>query len=213
MNITRLRRVITVLSVLLLYSACTDPAADKPKAVTNEAAPTASVARQGEKYAITPDTSKIEFVGSKVTGSHHGSFAKFSGAIDFLGQPEQSKVTVSIDMDSASTDTEGVTKHLKTADFFDVAKYPQATFESTAIKPGGDKGATHTVTGNLQLHGVTKSITFPATIVVAPEAISVDSTFAINRKDFGINYAGAADNLIRDDVVLTLHVRGLKKSP
>jgi len=213
MNITTSGLATTVLSVSLFITACTDPAADKPKAVTNAAAPTASVARQGEKYAITPDTSKIEFVGSKVTGSHHGSFAKFSGAIDFLGQPEKSKVSITIDMDSESTDTEGVTKHLKTADFFDVAKYPQATFESTAIKPGGDKGATHTVTGNLQLHGVTKSITFPATIVVAPEAISVDSTFAINRKDFGINYAGAADNLIRDDVVLTLHVRGLKKSP
>ncbi len=212
MNTNRLSLALTVLTVSLLLSACTDPAADKPKAVTNEAAPTSSVASHGEKYAITPDTSKIEFVGAKVTGSHHGSFAKFSGVIDFVGQPEQSKVSVTIDMESASTDTEGVTKHLKTADFFDVAKYPQATFESTAIKPGGDKGATHTVTGNLQLHGVTKSITFPATIVVAPDAITVDSTFAINRKDFGINYAGAADNLIRDNVVLTLHVRGVKKS-
>src|SRR5215510_4898151 len=175
MNITTSGLATTVLSVSLFITACTDPAADKPKAVTNEAAPTASVARQGEKYAITPDTSKIEFVGSKVTGSHHGSFARFSGVIDFVGQPEKSKVSITIEMDSESTDTEGVTKHLKTADFFDVAKYPQATFASTAIKAGGDKGATHTVTGNLQLHGVTKSITFPATIVVTPDAISVDS--------------------------------------
>ena len=66
------------------------------------------------------------------------------------------------------------------------------------------------MTGNLQLHGVTKSITFPATIVVSPGLIAVDSTFAINRKDFSINYAGVADDLIRDDVVLTLHVRGVK---
>ncbi|HKE60597.1 MAG TPA: YceI family protein [Pyrinomonadaceae bacterium] len=212
MNIIHLRLTFTLLAASLFISACANPAADKPKAVTSEAAPTSSAAVQGEKFAITPDTSRIEFVGSKVTGSHHGSFARFSGMIDFLGQPEKSKVSVTIDMDSESTDTEGVTKHLKTADFFDVAKYPQATFESTAIKPGGDKGATHTVTGNLQLHGVTKSITFPATIVVAPDAITVDSTFAINRKDFGINYAGAADNLIRDEVVLTLHVRGVKKS-
>lgn len=74
----------------------------------------------------------------------------------------------------------------------------------------GEKGATHTVTGNLQLHGVTKSITFPATIVVSPGVMTVDSTFSVNRKDFGINYAGAADNLIRDEVVLTLHVRAVK---
>ena len=63
-----------------------------------------------------------------------------------------------------STDTPDLTKHLKTADFFDVAKYPEATFVSTAIKPGGEKGASHTVTDNLTLHGATKSITFPATI-------------------------------------------------
>jgi polyisoprenoid-binding protein YceI len=164
----------------------------------------------GEKYLITPDNSKIEFVGSKVTGSHHGAFAKFSGAIDYAGQPEKSQVTITIDTSSVTTDTPDLTKHLQTADFFDVAKYPQATFVSTEMKPGGDKGATHTVAGNLTLHGVTKSVTFPATIAVSPGVITVESTFAINRKDFGINYAGAADNLIRDEVLLTLHVRGVK---
>jgi polyisoprenoid-binding protein YceI len=60
------------------------------------------------------------------------------------------------------------------------------------------------------LHGVTKSVAFPTTIAVSPGAITVDSTFSINRKNFGINYAGASDNLIRDDVVLTLKVRGVK---
>jgi polyisoprenoid-binding protein YceI len=45
---------------------------------------------------------------------------------------------------------------------------------------------------------------------VSPDLITVDSTFAINRKDFGINYAGAADNLIRDEVVLTLEIRAKK---
>jgi polyisoprenoid-binding protein YceI len=205
--------ILTILFTLLLVCSCaTNPATDKPKAVTSEAAPatSSSPAAQGVKYLITPENSKIEFHASKVTGSHHGAFEKFSGAIDFNGQPEKSKVTITIDTTSITTDTPDLTKHLKTADFFDVAKYPTATFESTEIKPGGEKGATHTVTGNLTLHGVTKSITFPATIAVTPDAVTVESTFAINRKDFGINYAGAADNLIRDDVVLTLKVRGVK---
>jgi polyisoprenoid-binding protein YceI len=202
--------ILTVLSGLLLLCACANPAADKPKAVTSQAAPVSSPVIAGEKYLITPDNSKIEFVGSKVTGSHHGAFAKFSGAIDYAGQPEKSQVTITIDTSSVTTDTPDLTKHLQTADFFDVAKYPQATFVSTEMKPGGDKGATHTVAGNLTLHGVTKSVTFPATIAVSPGVITVESTFAINRKDFGINYAGAADNLIRDEVLLTLHVRGVK---
>jgi polyisoprenoid-binding protein YceI len=201
-----------VLSALLLVCSCANPAADKSKAVTSEAVAVASPAAVGvtQRYLVTPENSKMEFVGSKVTGSHNGSFEKFSGTIDYIGETEKSVVNITIDTESIKTDADGLTTHLKSPDFFDVAKYPKATFVSTEIKPGGDKGASHTVTGNLQLHGVTKSITFPATIAVEPGAVTVNSTFAINRKDFGINYAGGADNLIRDEVVITLKVRAVK---
>src|SRR5262245_5349609 len=141
----RLRISGLLLSVFLL-AACANPASDKTKAVTGAAAsstPPAAVA--GEKYTINPQNSKIEFVASKVTGSHHGSFEDFSGAIDHAGQPEQSRVNVTITMGSVKTDTDQLTQHLKTPDFFDVAKFPQATFVSTEIKPGGDKGASHTI--------------------------------------------------------------------
>ena len=210
----RISIVVTILSGLIFLSACSDPAADKSKAVTGEATTTASPvsAAQGTKYQITPQNSKIEFVGSKVTGSHNGSFQDFSGQIDYTGNVEQSRVNITIKTDSITTDTADLTKHLKTADFFDVAKYPEATFVSTAIKPGGEQGASHTVTGNLTLHGTTKSVTFPATIAVTPDVASVDAHFSINRKDFGINYAGAADNLIRDEVVLKLTIRANKAS-
>ena len=202
---------ITILSGLIFFTACNDPAADTSKARTGEAAQVASpAAAQGQKYLITPQNSKIEFIGSKVTGKHNGSFGEFSGHVDYTGNPETSHVNITIKTESITTDTPDLTKHLKTADFFDVAKYPEATFVSTAIKPGGENGASHTVTGNLTMHGVTKAITFPATISVTPDAATVESSFSINRKDFGINYAGAADNLIRDDVVLTLHVRATK---
>jgi polyisoprenoid-binding protein YceI len=207
---TRLRKTLTIVLPLLLTAACANPAEDQPKAVTNQAVPASSAPVAGEKYSITPANSKIEFVGSKVTGSHNGSFGKFSGSIDYLGQPEKSRVNIAIDSDSLVADDPKLTAHLKTADFFDVAKYPQATFVSTEIKPGGEKGATHTITGNLNLHGATKSISFPATIAVSSDAITVDSSFSINRKDFGINYAGASDNLIRDEVVLKLQVRAAK---
>ena len=205
------RIVFGFIFTLIFVAGCGNPAADKSKAVTGEAA-TASPQSvvQGQKYSIDPQNSKIEFVGSKVVGSEHGSFQKFDGTINYTGQPEKSRVDIKIDANSVKADEDGLTNHLKTADFFDVAKYPQATFTSTEIKPGGEKGATHTVTGNLQLHGVTKAITFPASIAVTPDAITVDSTFTINRKEFGINYAGAANNLIRDEVVLTLKIHASK---
>ena len=209
----RSRVAFVAIAALLLFSACNNPASDKPKAVVGEAtnASSAPVAA-AEKYVITPENSKVEFIGAKVTGHHNGSFKKFSGTIDYAaGQIEKSRVSITIDSSSLETDTPDLTKHLKTADFFDVAKYPNATFESTEIKPGGDKGASHTVKGNLTMHGVTKSISFPATIAVSPGQITVESSFAINRKDFGISYAGGPDNLIRDDVALSLHVKATKQ--
>ena len=209
----RLGAIVSLLSLLMLVVAC-NPAADVNKAVTGEAQKTASPQTAGgTKYAITPQNSKVEWVGSKVTGSHNGSFEKFTGEIHYANNdPTQSHVKITIDTTSIKADDPKLTEHLKTPDFFDVAKYPDATFESVTIKPGGEKGATHTVTGNLKMHGVTKAITFPATISGTGDVATVDATFAINRKDFGINYAGAADNLIRDDVVMKLTIRGNKAS-
>ena len=207
---SRRLQILLILTPVVLVAACSNPASDAPKAVTSDAAPAASQAVAGERYLITPENSDIEFIGAKVTGHHNGSFETFSGEINYAGQPEKSRVRITIDIDSITTDDAKLTAHLKTPDFFDVAKFPQSTFESTEITPGGKAGATHTIKGNLTMHGVTKSITFPAKIAVAGDAITVDSTFAVNRKDFGINFAGASDNLIRDDVSLTLRVRATK---
>jgi len=73
-----------------LLTACSDPAADKPKVTATEAVPIAAPATTGERHSISSDNSKIEFVGSKVTGSHNGSFQEFSGTIDYAGQPAKS---------------------------------------------------------------------------------------------------------------------------
>ena len=72
----------------------------------------------------------------------------------------------------------------------------------------GDKGATHTITGNLTIKGITKSVTFPATVQVGGDTANVDAEFAINRRDFSLNYAGMPNDLIRDDVLIKLTIRG-----
>lgn len=140
--------------------------------------------------------------------TNHGSFGKFGGQIELVDEkPETSRVSVEIEMNSVETNEKGLTAHLKTADFFDVDKFPKATFVSTEIKAGSEGGATHTVTGNLEMHGVKKAITFPATITITGDTVAMQTEFAINRKDFGIVYPGPANNLIRDEVVLKLSVR------
>jgi polyisoprenoid-binding protein YceI len=207
----RLRNLIAFGGVILSVAACENPAADKAKASVSNAvaAPTAAPSTaKSVKYVFNNEGSKIGWVGSKVTGKHDGSFETFKGEVSVVdNDPTKSQVTVTIEAASIKADVEKLTGHLKSGDFFDVAKFPEARFVSTAIRPGGDKGATHTVTGNLTMHGITKSISFPATVKVAADAATVDAEFAVNRKDFGLTYPGKADDLIRDDVVLKLTVR------
>lgn len=207
----RLLTGIALLALAATSNACANPAADAAKAVTSAATaqpkPSAAGAAE-ERLPLTDDNSRIEFVGSKVTGSEGGRFERFSGTIYLAdARPEKSRVEIAIDMDSVATDSGGLAEHLKSADFFDAPKFPRATFASTDIRPGGEKDATHTVTGNLDLHGVRKAVTFPATIKVDKAAATLDAEFAINRKDFGITYAGRADDLIRDEVLIKLHIR------
>jgi len=190
---------------LTLLVGCSDPAADKPKASVGNAAESGARKTGGETLTISPENSQVDFVASKVTRSHNGSFKQFDGTIDLINNSaEQSVVSINIDTASVTTDEEQLTGHLKTADFFDVAKYPKATFASTRIEPNTANGATHTVTGNFDLHGVKKSISFPANIQIAPDSVSMNAEFSIDRKDFGINYPGKADDLIRDGVVIKL---------
>lgn len=209
-------------------------AEDKPEAITGPARPvepladatpepgavsdpSASASETGTEPESIPagaealtfsdeDGSTIKFVGSKlVGGSHDGGFKDFEGTM-YL-DPEVGKVQrveTDIQMDSTWADDDKLTTHLKSGDFFDVAKYPAARFVTTEIKPGGADGATHTVVGNLTLHGVTKSIEFPATLTVTDGEASLASEFFIKRSDFGVSYG---PGVIREEVVIKLDVK------
>ena len=118
--------------------------------------------------------------------------------------------TFECDAGNRNAFTEKLEGHLKGADFFDVAKFPTATFVSDGIKAGGERGSSHTVAGNLTIHGVTKRVTFGATITEDAKEVTGKAEFSINRKDFGIAYAGKADDLIRDGVVLKINLTAAK---
>ena len=216
-----------ILTLSLFLAACEDPAADKPRAEISEPASNVELERnsananteeskeevQGEEIPISAENSKIEFTGSKVTGKHDGGFKEFSGMIDLVDEdPTKSKVTVDIKMSSVFTDADGLTEHLKTGDFFETEKYPRSTFVSTGIEPDKSGGEnTYVISGEFELHGIKKAISFPATINVNGEKVEVKSEFSVNRKDFQINYAGKADDLIRDGVVIKLDLNAPRK--
>jgi polyisoprenoid-binding protein YceI len=200
-----------LLTGALLASAvgCADPTADAPDAVVDEAAPElsskAADTTGATVYQLSED-STVGFVGAKVTGSHTGGFSSFEGVVSVTdGTPEGSSVEVVIDTTSIWADNEKLTGHLKSSDFFDVEVFPTATFSSTAIAANED--GTYTLTGNLQLHGVTKQISFPARIEVDDQGFTAAAEFTINRMDFDIKYPGKPDDLIRDEVLIKLDLR------
>ncbi|RYD35833.1 MAG: YceI family protein [Verrucomicrobiaceae bacterium] len=187
----------------VIFVSCENPADKTTDAKVSEAVEkSATPEAGGTKYVFTP-ASQVNFVGSKVTGSHTGGFKTFTGYFTIKdGAPVGTDHKVVIDMSSTFSDAEKLTGHLKSPDFFDVEKFPQSTFDITGIKK--DSETAYTVSGNFTLHGQTKNISFPATVSQGTDTVKIDAKFDIKRKDFGIVYAGKADDLIRDEVVIEL---------
>ena len=208
-----MRTALLTLCVLGL-AACPDPAKDKTKATVTPAkeavavdvAPLANAVR----YPFSQADSKVGFVGAKVTGKHEGGFKTFTGVVELVdGDLTKSRVQASIDVASVFTDSAKLDGHLKSPDFFAADQFPQARFLSTGFKKLD--GTRVEVTGSLTLHGVTKTLVFPADITVGAEQVDVKAEFALNRKDFGIVYPGKPDDLIADNVLLTLDVHAKKQ--
>lgn len=197
--------MIKLLSSALLTVAlvsCENPA---DKTVTAKIGDEKTVlAGSGTKFTFS-ENSSIEYTGSKVTGSHDGGFKDFTGhfTLEDAGTAPSSGLII-IQMSSVYSDTEQLTEHLKSADFFDIEKHPTATFTMTDVKETGDQK--YEISGNFDLRGVTKNITFPATGSRENDIAKVQAEFDINRKDFGIVYAGKADDLIRDEVVIRFNI-------
>ncbi len=157
------------------------------------------------ELVVDTEQSTVHWTGRKVSGEHHGDVQIKSGT---LAVEDGKLVGGSFVMDLttiANHDLDGEYKgklegHLKSADFFDVDNHPEANFEITSVQDGAEAG-TVTVSGNLTIRGVTKSITFDAQVQEASEsAVKATADFNIAREDWGVNYAGQADDLISKEI-------------
>ncbi|WP_158882831.1 YceI family protein [Rhodanobacter sp. L36] len=117
--------------------------------------------------------------------------------------PNNSSVQVTLPLANLDTHVPALDKHLKEADFFDADKFSTVTFKSTKVQSLG--GHKFKVTGDLSVHGVTKSVVLDATLnkvgphpMMKVQAIGFDATATINRKDFGVGaYVPAVSNEIK----------------
>ena len=199
------------LLALAALGACVDPGAKVEPAATGQQAsverappPKAGAAR--ERLAITPSHARIEWVGAKATREHPGRFSRFAGELRLDPQRlERSEVEVRIQIASLVAEPQRLADHLRSVDFLDADRFPHATFRSVAIAREVGTSATHRVSGDLALHGETRRVTFPATVKLERERVSVRAEFSINRLDFGIA-AKRSDAMVRERVAVRLEL-------
>jgi polyisoprenoid-binding protein YceI len=151
-----------------------------------------------------------------------GQFDKVRGTLDLDDKDiTKSKVEVTIDLASVNTNEPKRDGHLKSPDFFDVAKFPVATFKSTKVQKAGKNKLK--VTGDLSLHGITKPVVLdvegPSASYQTPFGTTVrgiHATGKLNRKDFEITWNKALDNggvLVGNEVSLDLNAEVVEKKP
>jgi polyisoprenoid-binding protein YceI len=180
----------------------------------------APAAASASTWNIDPDHSNIQFKVSHLgLVDVKGFFRKYQGTVT-LDEKDLSKSSVNVTIEAVSIDT-GVEKrdeHLRTDDFFDVAKHPTITFVSKKVTPAG-KGKLK-VTGDLTIYGVTKEVvldvTGPSKELKDPWGNirrGVSATTTINREDFGLTYNKVLDNgvlTIGNKVTISLEVELIK---
>lgn len=171
-------------------------------------------------WNLDPAHSAAEFkVKHMMISNVKGSVRGLKGVLKLdEANPARSSVEASADLNTLSTGDEQRDGHLKSADFFDAAKYPEMTFESTAIRDLGN--GDFEVEGNLTVHGVTKPVTFAVEGLGQPGKdpwgnlrVGLTAIAKINRKDFGLTWNATLETggvLVGEEVVLTLDVQFIK---
>jgi len=173
-----------------------------------------------DTWVVDASHSDVGFKISHMTiSSVRGSFEKFEGAVEWDGAKVDS-VTVEATVDVASVDTrdEKRDEHLRGADFFDAAQHPTMTFVSTEVSGTPDALV---ITGDLTLHGVTKSVTLKGDgfkgAITDPwgnTKTGASVSGAINRHDFGMSWSKALDSgglVVGDEVTIELEIELNKK--
>ena len=169
-------------------------------------------------WAIDPVHSEVSFVVRHMMVSKvRGRFDKFEGTIVTTEDPLGSTVTASVDLSSINTGQEQRDAHIRSADFFEVEKYPEMTFTSTAVKEGEDGLV---LEGDLSLKAVTKTVAFKLEVNgIGPDSyggtrIGFSASTQINRKDFGVDFNGPIPGVpggvaVSENVTITLEIEGV----
>lgn len=174
-----------------------------------------------KRIKLNTEESKVNWMGKKPTGEHKGYVKLSSGELIFEGNEvkggsfvmDMNSIT-DLDLQDEATRNKLV-NHLKSADFFDVQKFPTSKFVITSVEKQKNTETspktTHRIEGDLTVKGVTKKISFDASINLLNGKFTASTPpFTINRTEWGVNYqsksifSGLVDQFIYDDITLSI---------
>jgi polyisoprenoid-binding protein YceI len=163
--------------------------------------------------AIDTKQSSVEYKGSNLHGSHSGYVTISKGEL-LIEDGQLTGGSAEIDMKSIADENHqgksGVVEHLKSADFFDVEKFPTATVTITKVTPGNAEDKQ--ITANLTIKGITHEVLFPANVVVKDGLVQATAKFAIDRTKWNIRYGSGnfldplKDNVISNNIEFTITI-------
>ena len=178
----------------------------------------ASTTLAADKYTIDPAHCHIGFsVRHLVINNIRGRFTDYEGSIIYDEQDiTRSSVEITIKAQSVNTDVQPRDEHLRTSEFFDVAKFPDITFKSTRVEK---RGSGFAAIGMFTMHGVAKEITIPFKIngksnFQGGTHLGVAGTVVIDRRDFGMSWSATLDNgglVVGNDVTIELNIEAVKR--
>ncbi|HSS79006.1 MAG TPA: YceI family protein [Thermoanaerobaculia bacterium] len=181
----------------------------------------AALPLSADTFSVDPAHSEVGFSIRHLVTNVHGRFDEFSGKVNL--DPKNlpaSSVDFHIKATSIDTSVPDRDKHLRSADFFDVEKFPEITFKSEAIKATGKDR--FDVTGTLTLHGVSKKVTLPVTYLGQVKdpwggtRAGFETVTTLNRKDYGIVWNKALDNggvMLGEDVKVDINLETKADTP
>jgi polyisoprenoid-binding protein YceI len=175
-----------------------------------------------DTWSVDKAHSEVTFQIRHFVTKVRGRFTDFSGTIVAnAARPEASSVEFTIKATSIDTDNEFRDKDLRSANFFDVEKFPEITFKSTKVARSGEDR--YAVTGSLTMHGVSKEVTLPVSYLGSMPTKDregretakggFETSVTLNRKDFGITWNRALDTggfMLGDDVTVEINVEANK---
>lgn len=187
----------------------------------------ASKPAKAKKQTVKLDTSAsvLKWTGRKITGSHDGTIKLKQGTVTLVnGAITGGELVVDMksieNRDVASAEYKAkLVNHLKNDDFFSVDKFPTAKFKISAVEPlkEAKDGATHTITGDLTIKGITNAVSFPATVSVDGKTAQAKGTAIIDRTKWDIRYGSGkffenlGDKTIHDDFDIEFQLSGKVK--